>query len=52
MGKQKGSKEAAKRARENRFDDDLTGIDDRPVLGEILLYINELYNAQLPLWGE
>ena len=44
MGKKKTPGEKMKAAQEKGFDDDMTGIDDRPVLQEILDYSKGLYN--------
>jgi hypothetical protein len=49
MGKERTLEEVAKIARENGFDDDLTGIYDRPVLREILQYTNGLYDIKLDM---
>jgi hypothetical protein len=45
MGKKKAAGEKLKAARENGFDDDMTGIDDRPALREILPYTDGLYGV-------
>jgi hypothetical protein len=52
MGKKKTPAEKVKAARENGFDDDMTGIDDRHVLREILPYIDGAYETQMELWRE
>jgi len=45
MGKKKIAAEKVKAARENGFDDDMTGINDRHVLREILPYIDDMYET-------
>jgi hypothetical protein len=52
MGKKKPAGEKVMAARENGFDDDMTGIDDRPVLQEILDYTGGLYKVQMEVWRE
>jgi hypothetical protein len=52
MGKKKTPAEKVKAARENGFNDDITGIDDRHVLREILPYIDGAYKTQIELWRE
>lgn len=52
MGKKKTAAEKVKAARENGFDDDMTGIDDRHVLREILPYTDGVYKTQMELWQE
>ena len=52
MGKKKTPAEKVKAARENGFDDDMTGIDDRHVLREILPYTDGAYETQMELWRE
>ncbi len=47
MGKKKTVGEKVKAAREKGFNDDMTGIDDRPVLREILDYSKGLYEIQM-----
>jgi hypothetical protein len=49
MGKKKTLAEKVKAARENGFDDDMTGIDNRHVLREILPYIDGAYETQMEL---
>ncbi|KAF8847233.1 hypothetical protein BDZ45DRAFT_755127 [Acephala macrosclerotiorum] len=45
-----GPKEKAKAVRENGFNDDMTGIDDRLTLKELLPYTKGLYNEQIDTW--
>jgi hypothetical protein len=52
MGKKKTAKEKVKGAREKGFDDDMTSIDDRPVLREILEHTEGLYELQMEVWRE
>ncbi|KAF2791926.1 hypothetical protein K505DRAFT_247792 [Melanomma pulvis-pyrius CBS 109.77] len=52
MGKKKTAAERVKVAREKRFNDDMTGIDDRPVLRKILGYSEGLYEVQIEVWRE
>jgi len=47
MGKKKAAEEKVKATREKEFDDDMTSIDGRPVLREILPYTGGLYNTRL-----
>ncbi len=48
MGKKKAAGEKVKAARENGFDnDDMTGIDGRPVLREILPHTGGVYETQM-----
>lgn len=47
MGKKKTAAEKVKAARENGFHDDMTGIDDRHVLREILPYTDGVYKTQM-----
>jgi hypothetical protein len=49
-GKEKGSREEVKVARENGFDNDLTGIDDCLVFQEILPYMGGPYKTQMEIW--
>jgi hypothetical protein len=52
MGKKKTAAEKVKAAREKGFNDDMTSIDDRPVLRKILDYSKGLYNIQMEVWRE
>lgn len=52
MGKKKTAEEKVKAAREKGFNGDMTGIDDRPVLREILEYTEGLYSIQMEVWRE
>ena len=52
MGKKKTAVEKVKAARERGFNDDMTGIDDRPVLRKILGYSEGLYEVQMEVWRE
>jgi len=40
------------KAREKGFNNDMTGIDDRPILRKILDYSKGLYNIQMEVWRE
>jgi hypothetical protein len=51
MGPRKRTQEEkAKAAQENGFDNDMTTIDDRLVLKEVLPYTKGLYNEQMDTW--
>ncbi|KAF4617067.1 hypothetical protein G7Y89_g15080 [Cudoniella acicularis] len=52
MGKKKTAAEKVEAAREKGFNDDMTGIDDRPVLRKILDYSKGLYDMQMEVWRE
>jgi hypothetical protein len=45
MGKKKGVEEKVKATQEKEFDNDMTSIDGRPALWEILPYTGGLYNT-------
>jgi hypothetical protein len=49
MGKKKTPEEKAKRARENRFNDDDYDIDDSIILKEILEYTDRVYKEQMDI---
>ena len=48
--KKRTQEEKGKAARKNEFDNDMTGIDDRLVLKELLPYTKGLYNEQMNTW--
>lgn len=50
IGKKISLEDVIRKAEENGFGDDLTGIDDRTVISEILLYSSGLYKTQIGVW--
>ena len=52
IGKKKAAGKKVKAAQKNGFDDDMNGIDDRPVLREILPYTGGVYKTQIEVWRE
>jgi hypothetical protein len=50
VGEKRMLEDMVRTARENGFDDGLTGIDDRLLLREVLPYTNQLYNTQMDIW--
>jgi hypothetical protein len=52
MAKKKTAAEKVKAAREKGFNNDMTGIDDCPVLRKILGYSKGLYDTQMEVWRE
>jgi hypothetical protein len=52
MVKKKTASEKVTAAREKGFNDDMTGINDRPVLRKILDYSKGLYEVQMEIWRE
>ena len=52
MGKEKTVAEKVKAVREKEFNDDMTGIDDCPVLWKISDYLKGLYDIQMEVWQE
>ena len=52
MGKKRTPEELAKKARENGFDDDMTGIDDAKISRPITSYTDGLYARRWSMWLE
>ena len=50
MGKKMAAWEKVKAARENGFDDDMTGINDHHVIREILEETDITYEIQMNIW--
>ena len=50
IGKKISLEDVVRKAEENGFENDLTGINDHTVIREILPYSSGLYKTQIDIW--